>query len=405
MNISSNIRLSFKAIGKNKFRSFLTMLGIIIGVAAVIAMQAIGNGSSADINQRISSLGSNLVMVAPAPAKQGSVRLESGSAAVLRKRDADLLLREVPSISAISPVVRLSVQVKYGNANWRTSIVGVYPAYFTIRDYELEYGTLFTQEQERNLTKVCVIGKTVSDNLFGTGVSPVGKTIRVGTVPFLITGLLKSKGSGFGQDQDDIMIAPFSTVQRRMMGTDKIQQIFASAQSDEVVNDAVTEITVALRKQHRLKDADDNDFMIGTQSEIRQTLNQVLGTITILLASIAAISLLVGGIGIMNIMLVSVTERTREIGIRMAVGATATDVQFQMLVEAMALSVSGGVAGILIGVGTSLFISNVVGWTTIVSPQSIVISFVVSTLIGVFFGWYPSRKAANLNPIDALRYE
>lgn len=405
MNVRNNIKLSFKALGKNRFRTFLTMLGIIIGVAAVIAMQAIGSGSSADINQRISSLGSNLIMITPAAARQGGVRLETGSAGVLKKADADILIRETSDLEAVSPVVRLSSQVKFGNENWRTSVIGAYADYFFIRDYELSYGMFFTNEEEQKLSKVCVIGKTVAANLFGDKVNVVGKTIRIGTVPFLITGLLKSKGSGFGQDQDDIIIAPFSTVQRRMISNDRIQSIFASAISEQVVNNAVEEIRAAIRKRHKLQAWQDDDFTIGTQSEIRETLNQVIGSITILLAVIAAISLVVGGIGVMNIMLVSVTERTREIGIRMAVGATPFDVQFQMLIEAVSLSLAGGVAGIAFGVGISVFLTKVVGWSSIVSVQSIVVSFLVSTMIGMFFGWYPARKAARLNPIDALRYE
>jgi len=405
MNIRSNIKLSFKALGKNRFRTFLTMLGIIIGVAAVIAMQAIGNGSSSDINKRISSLGSNLIMISPAAATTGGVRLESGSAAVLRKEDADILINGAPDIQAVSPMVRQASQIKYGNENWRTNVIGAYADYFFIRDYELSYGSAFTDDEEKKLVKVCVVGKTVANNLFGENVNAVGKTIRIGTVPFLVTGLLKSKGSGFGQDQDDIIIAPFSTVQRRMLGTDKIQQIFASAVSEDVVNNAVQEARTALRKKHKLQTSQADDFNIGTQSEIRETLNQVIGTITVLLAVIAAISLVVGGIGVMNIMLVSVTERTREIGIRMAVGATPMDVQFQMLIEAMSLSLAGGVIGILLGVATSFLVTSIAGWTTLISIQSIIISFVVSTFIGIFFGWYPARKAARLNPIDALRYE
>jgi len=302
-------------------------------------------------------------------------------------------------------MVRQASQIKYGNENWRTNVIGAYADYFFIRDYELSYGSAFTDDEEKKLVKVCVVGKTVANNLFGENVNAVGKTIRIGTVPFLVTGLLKSKGSGFGQDQDDIIIAPFSTVQRRMLGTDKIQQIFASAVSEDVVNNAVQEARTALRKKHKLQTSQADDFNIGTQSEIRETLNQVIGTITVLLAVIAAISLVVGGIGVMNIMLVSVTERTREIGIRMAVGATPMDVQFQMLIEAMSLSLAGGVIGILLGVATSFIVTSIAGWTTLISIQSIIISFVVSTFIGIFFGWYPARKAARLNPIDALRYE
>jgi putative ABC transport system permease protein len=381
------------------------MLGIIIGVGAVITMQAIGSGSSADINTRISSLGSNLIMVTPSASRQSGVHLESGTSTLLRKADADMILQQSTTVAEVSPVVRMSMQLKYGNLNWRSSVSGVYPQYFTIRGYEVALGSAFTEEDERALAKVCVVGKTVVANLFGAAANPIGKTIRIGTIPFLVTGVLKSKGSNFGQDQDDIVVAPFSTVQRRMLSTQNIQQIFLSARSEDLVNDCVEEITQILRERHRIQPGAEDDFTIGTQSQVRETLNAVLGTITILLASIAAISLLVGGIGIMNIMLVSVTERTREIGIRMAVGATSFDVQFQLLIEAVVLSLLGGITGILLGVGASLFISQVVGWATLIEPQSIILSFVVSTLIGVFFGWYPARKAANLNPIDALRYE
>ena len=405
MNVTSNIKLSFKALGKNRFRTFLTMLGIIIGVAAVISMQAIGKGSSSDINKRISSLGSNLIVIMPAAAREAGVRMESGTASVLKKEDADELIKKVPELKAVSPLVRVAQQVKYGNENWRTSVQGVYPGYFFIRDFEMTYGTSFSEEDEKRLVKVCVIGKTVADNLFGENVNVTGKTIRIGSVPFLVTGLLKSKGSGFGQDQDDVILAPFSTVQRRMLGTDRIQQIFASAASEDVVNDAVNGITETLREKHKLLESQDDDFTIGTQSEIRQTLNQVIGTITLLLAIIAAISLVVGGIGVMNIMLVSVTERTREIGIRMAVGATPVDVQFQMLIEAIVLTLAGGLIGIGLGVGAALLLTSIAGWTTLITIQSIVIAFVVSSLIGIFFGWYPALKAARLNPIDALRYE
>jgi putative ABC transport system permease protein len=405
VNVTSNIKLSFKALGKNRFRTVLTMLGLIIGVAAVISMQAIGKGSSSDINKRISSLGSNLIVIMPAAAREAGVRMESGTASVLKKEDADELIKKVPELKAVSPLVRVAQQVKYGNENWRTSVQGVYPGYFFIRDFELTYGTSFSEEDEKRLVKVCVIGKTVADNLFGENVNVIGKTIRIGSVPFLVTGLLKSKGSGFGQDQDDVILAPFSTVQRRMLGTDRIQQIFASAASEDVVNDAVNGITETLREKHKLLESQDDDFTIGTQSEIRQTLNQVIGTITLLLAIIAAIPLVVGGIGVMNIMLVSVTERTREIGIRMAVGATPVDVQFQMLIEAIVLTLAGGLIGIGLGVGAALLLTSIAGWTTLITIQSIVIAFVVSSLIGIFFGWYPALKAARLNPIDALRYE
>jgi putative ABC transport system permease protein len=405
MLIQSSVKVAFKALGKNRFRSFLTMLGIIIGVVSVIVMEAIGNGSSADINARISSLGTNLITISPVSARDKGVQMLSGSGASLKKEDADILIREVPSISSVSPFVRTTAQMKFGNRNWRSNISGVYADYFKIRVMEIETGAIFTSDDEKKMAKVCVIGKTVASNLFGASVNPIGNTIRVGTIPFLIIGVLKSKGSGFGQDQDDIILAPYSTVQNRMLGSENIQQIYVSAISEDKVNTAVTEIETSLRKRHQLIPSEASDFTISTQLEVRETLNTVVNTITVLLSAVAAISLFVGGIGIMNIMLVSVTERTREIGIRMAVGATGIDVQLQLLLEAVVLSLLGGISGILLGLATSVLVSKFAGFSSIVSVRSIVISFIVSTLIGVFFGWYPSRKAANLNPIDALRYE
>jgi len=406
MLIKSSVKVAFKALGKNRFRSFLTMLGIIIGVVSVIVMEAIGNGSSADVNTRISSLGTNLITISPVSARSFGVSQESGTAPSLKKEDADILITEVNSITAVSPLVRTTVQMKIGNKNVRSSISGVYPEYFAIRDLEIETGSIFTKANEKKFDKVCIIGKTVQNNLFSSVQDPIGSTIRIGTIPFLIIGTLKSKGtSGGGQDQDDIVLAPYSTVQNRMLGSENIQQIYASAESEDVVNTAVTDIERTLRNKHQLLPSSPNDFTISTQLDLRQTLNTVVNTITILLSAVAAISLLVGGIGIMNIMLVSVTERTREIGIRMAVGATGFDVQFQLLLEAVVLSLIGGITGIILGLTTAYLVSAFGGFTTIVSVESIILSFVVSTLIGIFFGWYPSRKAANLNPIDALRYE
>jgi len=405
MYIKSSIKIALKALGKNRFRSFLTILGIIIGVVSVIVMEAIGNGSSADINTRISSLGTNLITISPLSAKDQGVKLESGTGVSLKKEDADILLNSSPFIVSVSPLVRTTVQMKFGNKNWRSSISGVYPDYFSIRNMDLESGSIFTYDDEKKMAKVCVIGKTVANNLFGENQNPVGATLRVGTIPYLIIGVLVSKGTGFGQDQDDIVLAPYSTVQNRMIGSSNIQQIYVSALSEDVVNDAVAEIEKALRSNHKLLPSAANDFTISTQLDVRETLNTVVNTITILLSAVAAISLLVGGIGIMNIMLVSVTERTREIGTRMAVGATGIDVQIQLLMEAVVLSLLGGIIGIISGVGISLLVTKVAGYSTIVSMRSIIISFIVSTLIGIFFGWYPARKAANLNPIDALRYE
>ncbi len=406
MYIKSSVKVAFKALGKNRFRSFLTMLGIIIGVVSVIVMEAIGNGSSADVNTRISSLGTNLITISPVSARTMGVSQESGTAPTLKKEDADILMSEVSSITAVSPYVRTTVQMKFGNQNARSTISGVYPEYFAIRVMEIEDGTIFTKADEKKFAKVCVIGKTVQKNLFPGNQNPIGSTIRVGKTPFLVIGTIKSKGtSGGGQDQDDIVIAPYSTVQNRMLGSENIQQIYVSAESEDLVNTAVTEIEKALRNKHQLSPSAPNDFTISTQLDLRQTLNTVVDTITLLLSAVAAISLIVGGIGIMNIMLVSVTERTREIGTRMAVGATGFDVQFQLLLEAVVLSLIGGITGIVLGLTTSYLIMKFGGFTTIVTVESLIISFVVSTLIGIFFGWYPSRKAANLNPIDALRYE
>jgi putative ABC transport system permease protein len=406
MYIQSSVKVAFKALGKNRFRSFLTMLGIIIGVVSVIVMEAIGTGSSEDVNTRISSLGTNLITISPVSARSMGVSQESGTAPTLKKEDADILASEVGSITAVSPLVRTTVQMKFGNQNWRSNISGVYPEYFAIRSMEIEDGTIFTKADEKKFAKVCLIGKTVQKNLFSNNQNPIGSTIRIGTIPFLVIGTIKSKGtSGGGQDQDDIVLAPYSTVQNRMLGSLNIQQIYVSAESEDVVNTAVSEIEKALRFKHQLLSSAPNDFTISTQLDLRQTLNTVVNTITILLSAVAAISLIVGGIGIMNIMLVSVTERTREIGTRMAVGATGFDVQFQLLLEAVVLSLMGGISGIAFGLTTSYLVMRFAGFTTIVTLQSIIISFVVSTLIGIFFGWYPSRKAANLNPIDALRYE
>ncbi len=405
MNVQSSVKVAFKALGKNRFRSFLTMLGIIIGVVSVIVMQAIGKGSSEDVNTRISSLGTNLITISPVSARSLGVSQESGTAPTLKIADVDIIASDVTSITSVSPLVRTTTQMKFGNQNWRSTVNGVYPEYFAIRDLEIEDGAIFTKADEKKFTKVCVIGKTVQKNLFPNQ-NPIGATIRVGTIPFLVIGTLKSKGtSGGGQDQDDIVVAPYSTVENRMLGTPNIQQIYVSAASEDVVNDVVTQIQVALRAQHQLLPSAPNDFTISTQLDLRETLNTVVNTITVLLSITAAISLFVGGIGIMNIMLVSVTERTREIGTRMAVGATGFDVQFQLLLEAVVLSLIGGITGIILGLTTSFLVMKFAGFTAIVTPQSIIISFAVSTLIGIFFGWYPSRKAANLNPIDALRYE
>lgn len=405
MGLFNLISTAFQSLGKNKFRSFLTMLGIIIGVGAVIVMQAIGKGAEASINSTIASLGTNLIMVSPAATGDQAVRTESSAMQSLKIEDAEAIKKYCSSVKYVSPLVRSSGQLKYGSKNWRTSIFGVSSDYLIIREMTVSQGVVFSQNDEKKSEKVCLIGKTVKDNLFPAEEDPLGKVIRVGQIPFKIIGILKSKGqSGFGQDQDDIILAPYTSVINRISGNDYIQQIYISA-TDNSVDVAVDEITNIMKIRHKIAENSEDDFSINTQAEIAEKAKSITGILTLLLASIAAISLLVGGIGIMNIMLVSVTERTREIGIRLAIGATAFDILSQLLIESVVLSVTAGVFGVLAGAGVSSLISALIGWETVITPEVEIYSFIICSIIGVFFGWYPARKAANLNPIDALRYE
>ncbi len=406
MNISNVMKVSYRSLGRNKMRSFLTMLGIIIGVAAVIAMLAIGQGASRAIDQQIAGLGTNVVMVFPFASSQGHVRFQAGATSRLTKSDADAIGAQCPAVKYISPAVRVIAQIIAGTQNWQTQILGVYPSFEQIRNWPVQSGGYFTSQDEQTSAKVCILGQTVANNLFGTGTIPLGATVQIRDVPFKVVGVLAPKGqSSMGQDNDDIIIAPFSTVQKKLAGTIYANYFFASALSPEAVNAAVDEITQFLRIKHNLRSWNPNDFTVNTQTEIASAAEATTQTMTILLASVAAISLLVGGIGIMNIMLVSVTERTREIGIRMAVGARGNDVLTQFLVEAVSLSLAGGIAGILLGVLTSNVVSNIQQWPIVISPQSVGLGFFFAAMIGTFFGWYPARRAANLNPIDALRYE
>ncbi len=406
MNILNVLRVSYRSLGRNKLRSFLTMLGIIIGVAAVIAMLAIGQGASDAVKQQIAGLGTNVVIIFPFASSQGQVRFQAGATSRLTASDADAIRAQCPAVKYVTPAVRVVAQIIAGTQNWQTQVMGVYPSFEQIRNWPVQAGSYFTDSDERTSAKVCVLGQTVADNLFGVGSIPLGATVQIRNLPFKVVGILASKGqSAMGQDNDDIVIAPFSTVQQKLAGTIYANVLFASAISSEAVNTSVDEITQFLRIKHNLRPWQQNDFTVRTQTEIASTADATTKTMTLLLASVAAISLIVGGIGIMNIMLVSVTERTREIGIRMAVGARGGDVLTQFLIEALTLSLLGGIIGVVLGVLTSKFVSNIQKWPVVISPQSIGLAFAFAAIIGIFFGWYPARKAANLNPIEALRYE
>ncbi len=398
-------RVSVKALSRNKMRSVLTMLGIIIGVGAVIAMVSVGQGAQRTIAQQIAGTGSNMLFVTPGALNSGGVRMGLGTTSHLTVDDAQSIERECPAVKYASPLVRTSASVVYGNQNWFTNIQGYDTHFPEIRLWEVEKGSFFTTQDVLTAQRVCVLGKTVADNLFA-GSDPIGQEIRMRNMPWRIVGVLKPKGqSGMGQDQDDTIIAPYTTVQKKMLGITFVNSIMVSAVTEEASSTAQAEISDLLRQRHRIARSEEDDFQVRNLADMAELANNSNQVMTLLLASIALVSLIVGGIGVMNIMLVSVTERTREIGIRMAVGATGGDVQFQFLAEAVVLAIFGGVLGIILGSVASKLISDSLGWPTLISTTAIGVAFSFAAGIGIAAGWYPALKASKLDPIEALRYE
>lgn len=405
MNIVNLFKIAWKAILLNKTRTFLTMLGIIIGVASVIAMLAIGEGSKESIRKNISSMGANLITIRPGAGMMGGVRSDPSAMQTLTLADYTSIKNNAHYIKNISPLVNGSGQTIAGANNWPTSIYGVAPEYLNIRDWGVQEGSMFTEDDVESYAKVCVIGKTVQENLFPNE-DPVGKMLRFKKIPFKIIGVLKEKGENtFGQDQDDIILAPYTAVQKRILAQTYLQSIVASSISEDDSEKAVDEITQIMKEQHNIKEGDDNDFNVSSQQEIMSTLSSTSEMLTVLLVAIAGISLVVGGIGIMNIMYVSVKERTREIGLRMAIGAKSSDILLQFLIESVMISITGGIIGVLMGLGATAAISKFANWPVSITVSSMIISFAVCTVTGIFFGWYPARKAAQSDPISALRYE
>jgi putative ABC transport system permease protein len=399
------LRVGLRALARNKMRSLLTMLGIIIGVGAVIAMIAIADGARAQVQAQIAAMGTNVVMVFPGSVTQGGVRSGFGSITTMTDDDADAIRREAPSVARVAPTTRTVAQVVAGNQNWSTQIQGAGADYFDIRDWPVEYGLPFTDLDVRSASKVAILGTTVAENLF-PGEDPVGGVVRINKVPFTVLGIMKKKGgNAMGSDQDDIIVVPYTTAQKRLQGITHIQGMMISAVSKERVPDATTEISQVLRRRHKIPPGGNDDFIIRAQSDIAATAEETSKVMTMLLGAIASVSLLVGGIGIMNIMLVSVTERIREIGIRMAVGARPGDILLQFLLEAIILSTLGGLIGVGLGLAISGIVSKAAGWSVLVALPAVMMAFGFAVAIGVFFGFYPARKAALLDPIEALRYE
>ncbi len=405
MDFLATLRIALRALARNKMRSMLTMLGIIIGVAAVIAMVGVGQGAQQKVQDQIQAMGTNLLFVSAGNVTRGGVHMGSGATKTLVSDDMKAIQREVPTVAAVAPGSSANAQVVFDNQNWQTRITGTEPQYLDIRAWPIAAGANFTQDDVNHAADVALLGQTVKQNLFGNS-DPVGQTIRVGNLPFQVVGVLAPKGqSGMGQDQDDTVIVPITTLQKKINGQNWLQFIMVSAVSQPASYAAQNQITALLRDRHRIRPGQDDDFSVRNLADVAELADQQAQVMTMLLASIAGVSLIVGGIGIMNIMLVSVTERTREIGIRIAIGATEQDVQRQFLTESVVLSLLGGAAGIVCGVGTSLIITKVLGWAVLVSPTAILAAVVFSMAVGVFFGFYPARKAARLDPIEALRFE
>ena len=406
MNTTNLLKIALRALANNKLRGFLTMLGIIIGVASVITMMAIGQGSKRSIQAQISEMGSNMIMIQPGADMRGGVRQDASAMETLKLQDYEDIVNETRYVSATSPSVNSSGQAIYGANNAPTTVYGISPDYMEIRRYEVEDGDMFSDQDVQTAAKVCVIGKTVVDNLFPGGENPVGRVIRFQKLPFRVVGVLKSKGyNSMGMDQDDLILAPYTTIQKKILAITHLQGITCSALKEEYTDQAIDEISEILRRNHRLRETDDDDFTIRSMQELSTMLTSTTDIMTTLLAAVAGISLLVGGIGIMNIMYVSVTERTREIGLRMSIGAKGMDILAQFLIESILISVTGGLIGVLFGVGAALIVNVVAHFPIYIQPWSVLLSFVVCTVTGVFFGWYPAKKAAQLDPIEAIRYE
>ncbi len=406
MRLLNLLKIAFKAIVLNKTRTLLTMLGIIIGVASVIAMLAIGEGSKESIRTTISAMGSNMITIRPGADDRGPARGSGGDVQTLTLKDYEVIKEKATLLSYITPVVNGGGQVINGSNNWPSTIYGVNPDYLNIKVVGLQSGSMFTDAEVHSASKVVLIGQTVVDNVFPDGQDPVGQMIRFNNIPFKVIGVLEEKGENtFGQDQDDVVIAPFTTVQKRILAIDYLNQIMASAVSEDDAPEAVTQVTEILRTQHKLLDNVDDDFTVRSMEELISTFSSTSEMLTILLVAVASISLLIGGIGIMNIMYVSVKERTKEIGLRMAVGGKGSDILMQFLIEAILISITGGLLGVILGLASTVFIEKFLNWPTSVALYSILISFAVCAITGIFFGWYPAKKASALDPITALRYE